>query len=178
MSYSLVPVNLKPHLVAFLFEHFEGKEETYLGKKVKSARIDTRSSLGRYIRMMCVKTGKPEPASKYNFFLSVKSVEDSKKFKGTLFRFHRGKCSWLMLPPEFNEDLNELLQDLFESSLFYYVEGYRVNGGYGAFRKGLRDFIDQYNLYECGYTFGALEQMYMRTKKRKETLVNFQRRSK
>ena len=177
MSRTLVPVQIDPHLAAFLYTKFQGSEAHHSGKKVKTVKIHTSSVIGRYIRMMVVKSQKPPRPSEFNFCLSIKNREN-KKFDGTLYNFENGEKSFLKIPEEFNRDLNDMLQNIFETALFYYVEGFRKDGYLGSMRDGLRSFIDQYDLYEFGYSFAALEQIYLRAKRNNEDLSKLHRKRK
>lgn len=159
MSYTCVPVNIRPHLVKYLIEQFPAHEEAkYCGKHVKSVKIKTNSPLGKYIRAMCVKAKVPEKAVNYNFFFSV----EENCAEGNVYAYKNGKYSFLMFPQEFIEDLNEMLEEMFRMNFFYFVEGYRMTGQYGSRKEAIRLFIDRYELYEHGFNMETLEKTITR----------------
>ena len=153
-----------------MFETFSGEEQNYRGQMVKVVKIHSSSVLGRYIRMMVVKTDKPPRRQNYNFCLSIRNIED--KYQTEIYSFATGNKTFFKIPEEFNKDLNDMIQNLFETAFFYYVEGFRKKGYIGAMRDGIRSFIDKYELYEHGYSFAGLEQIYFRTK-RNRALTKF-----
>lgn len=116
--------------------------------------------------MMCTKCDYPEKHSNYNLFFSVQDVE----FEGSLYGFQSGKFSFLKFPEEFIEDLNELFEDMFRISFFYYVEGFRSTGKYGSIDQGIKSFIEHYELYEHNFNFATLQQQYFRLRKENRQL--------
>ena len=57
---SIVPIVIRQHLVPFFFKESEGREASYGNKKVKSVLYSsTVSSMGRMIRLLMIKAGKP-----------------------------------------------------------------------------------------------------------------------
>lgn len=162
MSYTCVPVSIRPHLVKFLIEQFPAhKEAQYCGKKVKSVKIKTNSPLGKYIRSMCLKTDFPEKVSSYNFFFSVEETCS----KGNVYAFKNGKYNFLKFPGEFVEDLNEMLEEIFRMNFYYFVEGYKMTGQYGSRKEAIRLFIDRFELYEYGFNMESMEQTFTRISK-------------
>ena len=78
---TLIPTTIDEDLIPVLYTMFEGKEYNISGKKVKGVKIDLKSSLGRYIRMMCVKAERPDTKRFYNIVfevqdLSSKNIQD------------------------------------------------------------------------------------------------------
>lgn len=165
MSRTLVPITVESHLEQFLYETFSGEEQEYKGETVKVVKIHTSSVLGRYARMMVVKIAEPPALENCNFFLSIRNIEDSRSAKA--YHYACGNKTFFRIPEEFNRDLNDLIHNMFETAFFYYVEGYREQGYAGAMRDGIRSFIDKYDLYEHGYSFAGLEQIYARAKRNK-----------
>lgn len=162
MSLTCVPVYIRPHLVKFLIDQFPpDKEAMYCGKRVKSVKIRTNSPLGKYIRSMCVKADYPAKSSNYNFFFSV----EEKVAEGSVYGYKNGQYHFLRFPEQFIEDLNEMLEEIFRMSFFYFVDGYRTSGRYGSRKEAIRLFIDRYELYEHGFNIDTLEQIITRMNK-------------
>lgn len=148
----------------------EGYEIDFEDHKAKVIPINHWSVLGRYIRMMVHACEKPDPTEEYNLLLSVVNRVDKSKRKATVYKMVDGRKAFLYIPKEFERDLNEFFQKMFENSFFNFVEGYRQQEYLGAVRDGIRLFIEKYNLYEVGYTYAALEQTYMRMRRTKHQL--------
>lgn len=180
MNRTLIPVNLRPHLVSFFYQQFDSYEVELYGKRVNEVKIHTRSVLGRYIRMMVCRIDKPilNFETNFNIIFSINDTERSKIFSTDKYKFVDGTKTFLFIPDYFEKDLNELLQKEFETSLFYFIEGYRANNEYGAMREGARLFMDRYDLYEHGYSYAAIEQIYMRAKRDNKAFVKFCSRPK
>lgn len=161
MSRSLVPVKIRPHLIKYLYDNFPAEQEAkYRGKAVKSVRININSPLGKYIRSMCVKADYPLNPSHFNFFFSVEESCPS----GSLYAYKSGVHNFLQFPEEFIEDLNEMLEEMFRMSFYFFVEGFKHTGQFGSRADGVRAFIDRYDLYEHNFTFDALNKQYTRLK--------------
>lgn len=165
---TLVPVNIRPHLIKYLYESFPAeKEAKYRGKAVKSVRVSVNSPLGKYIRSMCVKCDYPQKITNFNFFFSVEENVSS----GSVYAFASGKYNFLRFPEEFIEDLNEMLESMFRMTFFYFVEGYKQSGKYGSRAEAIRLFIDRYDLFEHDFTFDALNKQFTRLQEENHSLA-------
>lgn len=164
MSRSVVPVNIRPHLVPFLFNEFQGVEENYLHSKVKAAKISTRTVIGKMIRILTEKTETPIKASKYNVFLSIQDVEAG-SFFGGVYKFQSGTYSFLRLPEVGSELLNEYLEDYFRLTLISFVLGYSVKHEKGDISTAINIFLDTFNLREYGFSAPTLRKIYDRESK-------------
>ena len=164
---SIVPVNIRPHLVPFFFKEFEGKDADYLGKKVKAIRVSTSSSLGRMMRLFMVKVEKPtKVVDHYQLYLSVAdNPNGGKDYQGNYYRFESGSRSFLELPPETNKEINNLLEDIFRVSFVSFMDGY-MRGKDAVINDGINDFIDKYDLLEVGQSIDGMRQLYYREKKK------------
>ncbi|AXP79196.1 hypothetical protein CJ739_96 [Mariniflexile rhizosphaerae] len=161
MHRSIIPVNIRPHLVPFLYQEFEGIEENYLDSRVKAAKISTRTVLGKIIRLLAEKSEKPLKAKSYNVFLSVRNKE-SCDFFGSVYKYQSGSYSFLRLPEEGCRLLNDHLEDTFRLVLVSFVLGYVTKKEQGDVAEALNIFLDSFNLREFGYSEPTIRRMYDR----------------
>ena len=172
---SIVPILIRPHLVPFFFKESEGREETYGNKKVKSVLYSsTVSSMGRMIRLLMVKAGKPLNVKYFNLFLTITDDGNGKRYKGEFYKHENGRNSFLQLPPETNEDINDLFEDIFRVSFKSYMDGFIENNPNAVVTVGIDKFIDKYDLLEHGFCNDTLRQLYYREKKNDKLTSRFQ----
>lgn len=161
MYRSIVPVNIRPHLVPFLYTEFEGIEADYLNGKVKAAKVSTRTTLGKIIRLLAEKSETPLKAQKYNVYLSVRNNE-STAFFGSVYKFESGTYSFLRLPDEGCKLLNDHLEDVFKNTLISFILGYAVKNELGDVTQAINVFLDSFNLREFGFSEPTIRRMYNR----------------
>lgn len=161
MDRSIIPVNIRPHLVPFLYQEFEGIEENYLNSKVKAAKINTHTVLGKMIRLLAEKSEKPLKTKHYNVFLSVKNKE-SGHFFGCVYKYQSGSYSFLRLPEEGSKLINDHLEETFRLVLVSFVLGYSTKKTKGDVSEALNIFLDTFNLREYGFSLPTVRQMYER----------------
>jgi len=162
MSRSTVPVHIHSHLVPFFFQEFEGIEAVYLNKKVKAAKISTRKALGKIIRMLMVKTDKPEEVDKFHLYLSIQDRESSKKFFGQVYKYSNGNNSFLKLPEAGHALINDHLENIFRTAMIYFIEGNITENESAQIRKACDMFLQKYDLYEHGFENESVRRYYYR----------------
>ncbi|OBQ56086.1 hypothetical protein JJL45_05265 [Tamlana sp. s12] len=168
MSRSVVPVNIRPHLVPFLYQEFEGIEANYLSKKVKAAKISTRSVFGKVIRLLMVKADKPLQADKFQAFLSVQNSERN-QFFGHFYKSQNGTHTFLRLPEAGAKLINDYLEDVFRLALVSFIVGYTSSENQKSLfekkrttQEAINVFMDTYNLREHGFSAPTLQKYYER----------------
>ena len=172
---SIVPILIRPHLVPFFFKESEGDEVTYGNKKVKSVLYSsTVSSMGRMIRLLMVKAGKPLNVKNFNLFLTISDHGNGKKYKGEFYKFENGRNSFLQLPQETNDDINDLFEDIFRMAFISYMNGYLEFHPDAVITTGIDKFIDKYDLLEFGFSNDTLRQLCYREKKNGKITARFQ----
>lgn len=166
---SVVPVNIRPHLAAYLFREMDGEELVYLGRTVKAAKIPMSSSLGRTMRMVMVNITHPLPVKPDDQFQVYLSVEDDpvegKHYHGNYYKFESGSRSWLAVPPGACEEFNNLLEDIFRANFVSFMEGYMLHPA-AVINDGINIWIDKYDLLETGFSTESFRQLYYREKKK------------
>lgn len=171
---SIVPLVIRPHLVPFFFKESDGKEASYGNKKVKSVLMEKNSTIGRIIRLLMVKSGVPLNVHHFNLFLTVTDGVCSNRYKGEFYKFEKGYNSFLKLPEEANNDINDLLEDMFRMSFVSYMNGYIESNGEASVVVAIDKFIDKYDLLEFGFSTDTLRRLYYRELKNKQLAHRFQ----
>lgn len=172
---SLVPIIIRDHLVPFFFKESDGKEASYGNKKVKAVLFSpTVSSVGRVIRLLMVKSGTPLKVNKFNLYLTISDEANGKRYNGQFYKSVSGRNSFLMLPKEANDDINDLLEDIFRLSFISYMNGCVENNNDSVITKAIDKFIDKYDLLEFGFSNATLRRLYYREKKNCKIASRFQ----
>jgi hypothetical protein len=172
---SIVPIVIREHLVPFFFRESEGKEFSYGSKRVKAVLMSPNvSSLGRMIRLLMVKAGRPLNVNNFNLNLTISDDGNGKKYKGEFYKHENGRNSFLMLPKDTNDDINDLLEDMFRMSFVSYMNGCVENNGEAVVVSAIDKFIDKYDLLEFGFSNDTLRRLYYREKKNSKIIERFQ----
>lgn len=172
---NVVPVMIRPHLVAFFFKESDGEEANYLNKKVKAVLFSPQvSTIGAIIRLLLAKSNIPNKTNKFNLFLTIEDINGTRKFSGQFYKHESGRNSFLVLPPEASNHINDLLEDIFRMAFVCYVDGCLENNDEGIIIKAIDKFIDKYDLLECGLSMDTLRQVYYREKKKGRLISRYQ----
>ena len=171
----IVPILIRPHLVPFFFKESEGKEFAYGKLRVKSVLLSPMvSSLGRMIRLLMVKSERYLDIENFNVNLTVADDGNGKKYEGKFYKHESGRNSLLMLPKEANDDINDLMEDMFRMSFISYMNGCVENNGKAGIVAAIDKFIDKYDLLEVGFSNDTLRRLYYREKKNSKIISRFQ----
>ena len=159
---SLIPCEIRSHLVPFLFEQFEGKEASYQGVKVSSIRFLPSSSIASFLYEL---TDYKKKRGKQDHFIMFLSVERKKNlsYSGMIYTDTRGIKEKLMLPEEKVKAFNNLLEDIFRIALVFHVKGCVMAGT--SVMNAIETFAKAYDLEENGIEAENLRQLYYREKK-------------
>lgn len=173
---NLVPVEIRPHLVSFLFKELEGKEASYMETKSKSIKIYPFSSLGKVLYGQLVNHVKIGKNDQYILFLSI---EKKRKFEftGQLYIEVSKLYEKLLLPEENVKNINNLLEDIFRISFTYYINGCLDYDKNACITKIIDTFIDKYQLLEVGFSNLSLRMLYYREKEKDKKLSRIQKQS-
>jgi len=172
---AVVPIVIRQHLVPFFFKESEGEEFLYGNKRGKSVLFSSMvSSVGRIMRLLMAKSGKPLNIENFNLYLSISETGNSRQYQGQFYKYESGRNSFLMLPEEANKDINDLLEDIFRTHFISYINGYIENNDKPVIRYVIDKFIDKYDLLEVGISNDMLRKLYYREKKRNKIVARFQ----
>ena len=154
-----VPVHIKPHLVAFFFKEMQGEEINYLNYRAKSIALAFSSSLNKFLRISLQKADVPVKLDQYRMLLSI---SNKKEYKGSIYKLVDDRKHFLSLPQELNDDINDLLEDIFRIAFVYYISGRVESGDKNCISPAIINFIKTYELDEFGFDVDALRRYYYR----------------
>ena len=154
-----VPVHIKPHLVAFFFKETEGEEINYLNYRAKSITLAFSSSISKFLRISLQKADVPVKLDQYRMLLSI---SDKNVYKGSIYKLVDDKKHFLSLPQEVNDDINNLLEDIFRIAFVYYILGRTESGDKNCITPAINNFIENYDLFECGFDTEGLRRYFYR----------------
>lgn len=161
---NVVPLTLRPHLVSFLLKEMIGEERTYAGYKCKIIDIPRRSYIYNFLLEKIEKTDYPlKNISAFNIYLDVKA-KSRKRFiaKGKFFQEETMGRSFVYLPQEYMEEVNDLFEHIFRNTFYSYVTAKAENNE--AVTSAILSFIDKYELFEAHVSQPQLRQLYYRIK--------------
>jgi hypothetical protein len=161
----LSPVEIRSHLIPFLFKEFEGKEANYMGTQVSSIRFTPSSSISKYLYTQIDYQKKRERQDQFLLYLTVEKKKRL-QYKGVVYIDQQGVKSALLMLPERIKAFNDLIEDIFRISFIYYIDASLDNKG--SLKESIDKFIDKYDLLEFGFDNESLRRLYYRQKKTKK----------
>jgi hypothetical protein len=121
-----------------------------------------------------VKSGKPLDIDYFNLNLTISDNGNGKEYKGEFYKHENGRNSFLMLPKDTNDDINDLMEDMFRMSFTSYMNGCIENNDEAVIVSAIDKFIDKYDLLEFGFSNDTLRRLYYREKKNCKIISRFQ----
>lgn len=161
---NVVPLTLRPHLVSFLLKEMVGEERLFAGFKCKILEIPKRSYLYDFLLQKVEKTDFPvKNITSFNIFLDIKATS-RKRFvaKGKFHQIQSMGKSFVYLPQEYVEEVNDLFEQLFRTTFYSYVTAKSDNQE--QISTSILSFIDKYELFEAGISQPQLRKLYYRIK--------------
>jgi hypothetical protein len=162
MPHTFVPVHIRPHLVSFLFREFKPEKCTIEGAEITVAKLSTKSPVGKTIRLYMEKTYK-KPVCDTTPLIYLK-VEEHLKKTG-IYKYPDGRSSYLFLPKEGQEYLNDHLEGLFETALMYSIYSWHKSNSDQGINDAIVSFLTEFNLEEYNYTILGIRRDYYRKRK-------------
>lgn len=162
----LVPFKLSDHLVHYFFRELKGQSKKYGGREVKVIPIEKSSFIGKIVISALVKIDYPiKDIREFNLFLEMSDVKRVKYCnKQKLFKKEDLENSFVQVPTEFMNDINGMLDDIFRQNFFHYVYG-SVKNDDSKVLPTVRQFMDEYELWNLNFDIDQLRQIYYRMKK-------------
>ncbi len=176
MSVSVVPINIRPHLIPFFYEEFEGIEAKYLSRKVKACKITMQSTLGILIRVSVEKIYLPEQTSDISLYITINDQEGKNKYTSKIYKYISGEYSFLRVSPKAEKQINDVLEDYFRIGLLFYMKGVKKFSN-TAVDEALYSFIIDYDLDTYGYNIEMIRRYYNRSLKKNNKLSRIQIKS-
>lgn len=158
----IVAVKIRPQLVPFLFKEFDGKEASYDFRTAKSVSFLPSSSITSYLYTQINYNKTIKKQDEFIFYLTV-DYKVTKSFNGVVFIDKQGIKETLMMEEQKVREFNNLLEDLFRTSMKFYVDGCLECGL--KISEAFNKFIDKYQLEEVGFDTASLTRLYYREKK-------------
>lgn len=163
--HTLVPANIKPHLVPFLFRELKPVSVLHENKVVIAAKVTNETPLGVSIRLLLEKSNqKPDCDTSGTIFLRVYEKPTVPKYLKGAFRYADGRSSFLFLPEAGQVFLNKYLEKSFETALMYHVHSWAQKNGEQGINEGIIIFLSEYDLEEYGATADSVRRDYYRKK--------------
>lgn len=164
MNSNIIPLRLRPHLVSFLMKEMQGEGKSFAGYKCKIVNIPSYSFVGAYLLEHLVKIDYPvKNIESFNIFFDVKATS-RKRFisNGKFYKIETLGKSFVYLPEEFAETINNIFEQQFRNSFFNFVDA-RVENKM-LVTTAILAFIDKYDLFESNVTQPQLRKLYYRMK--------------
>lgn len=164
MSSNIVPLRLRPHLVSFLMTEMNGESRSFAGYRCKILNISRYSFVGAYLLEHLVKIEYPvKNIDKFNIFLDVKATSRKRYIaQGNFYKIESLGKSFVELPQEFSETINNTFEQQFRSAFFHYVDARAENNE--RITQAILSFIEKYDLFEANITQIQLRKMYYKIK--------------
>ncbi|HBK83504.1 MAG TPA: hypothetical protein DDZ41_07885 [Flavobacterium sp.] len=172
-----IPVNIRPHLVSFLFKELEGKEASYMNTKSKTIKIQRFSSLGKILYSQ-INDSILNIKRKDHFIIFLRIEKKSSfDYQGHICIEVNKLFENLKLPEINIININNLLEDIFRISFIYYIEGSLDYNKDVPITTVIDKFIDKYDLLEVGYSNETLRRLYYREKNNQKKIARLQNQS-
>lgn len=166
----VIPVYIKPKLIPFLCKNFDGIEANYLNHKVKSIDIKLETPLGSFIRLQMEKLEYPvKDISGYNMFLNIRGMH--RQNFGKLYKYTKGDNSFLHLPKNAVDKINEYLYCIFQTALFNFLNAWSYSDH--SLSEGILEFMDQNDLLKEDFNTESIRRSFYRWKKKQDRLNFF-----
>lgn len=164
MSSNIIPLRLRPHLVSFLMKEMKGEGKSFAGYKCKVLNVPAYSFIGSFLLEHLEKIDYPvKNIETFNIFLDVAATSRKRYVsKGNFYKIESLGKSFVYLPEEFVETINNIFEQQFRNSFFNFVDARAENNG--PVTQAILSFIDKYDLFEANVTQIQLRQLYYRMK--------------
>lgn len=157
------PLEIRPHLIPFLFEELEGNEAAHDNVNAKFIPFQNKSSMARYLHcQMGYKSSDNKP--KFLFYLVI-CQKNKLHFSGSVYIETKGLKEKLFIDAEKVTEFNNLIEDVFRVSFKSFVDGCLFAGL--SLKNAIEYFLDKYDLYEFGYDFENFRMIYYRQKNKR-----------
>lgn len=161
---NIVPLELRPHLIPFLYKEFEGVEYQYLKEKVKVCKIDNKSTFGFTIINTLKKVDYPIK-TKSKFFVYIGFNIDGLNAK--MYKLENYEDTFLMVPDCVRENINDILEDQFRMAFQFHSRGMLKADTSLKLKDVVADFMQEYEMDEYGFELDSMLKVLSRGKTHK-----------
>lgn len=174
MCNTKVPVQIRPHLIAFFYQEFKAASDAdYFKIKAKACKITIDSSIGKMLIAILKSQSKSE-----NFYIYFSVPEKiTEKPTAHLYQVIKNKSELLKVSQKLATDLNYLFEDLFRFAFVNTVFTAKKYAPNLQLQNIILDFMQTYNLEEYGYRVDTMRKLYNREVKETNSLKRFQNKS-
>jgi|JI7StandDraft_1071085.scaffolds.fasta_scaffold05448_6 hypothetical protein len=168
---NIVPLELRPHLIPFLYKEFEGVEYQYLKEKVKVCKVDTRSTFGFTIITTLKKVDYPvKPNSKFYVYIGFNVDGITAK----MYKLENYEDTFLMVPDCVKENINDILEDQFRMAFQFHSRGMMKADKTLKLKDVVADFMQEYEMDEYGFELASMLKVLSRGKEHKLSRIQNQ----
>lgn len=167
MNNNIVPLRLRPHLVSFAMKEMTGETVNFTNVKCKAVDIPRKSYLGKFLLEHLEKINYPvKDIASFNFFANIRTTE-RRRFvvEGYFWKKERLGNTFVYLPEKYMDDVNDIFENMYRNAFFNFVES-RNQDNELLVSQCIIDWIDRYDLFECGINQSQLHRLYYRLKKK------------
>lgn len=163
MKQSIIPVNIKPHLVPFLFQKLKCVDYVFEGRKIKAAKVTNHTALGRFVRLLLEKSDTKVPCDKSSqtFFL-VQNYAKPLDSMAKDYKYEDGRKGFLYMPEAGVKQINEYLEEQFETASMFYIHSRHSSNTEESLDAIIIEFFEKYNLEEFDFNTLRIRQNYYR----------------
>jgi len=158
-----VPLQIRSHLIPFLYKEMEGSMTDYFTQKTLSIKICKHSSIGKYLYSQLSEINKKQ---EYTIELNLEKKTIT-TYSGYIYKVANNEKEKIIIQDDKALQINSLLEDIFRIAFVYYIDGYKEHSNLKCIRLAIDKFIDKYQLLEVGLTNEGLRSMYYRNTKNK-----------
>lgn len=171
----LINVNIRPHLISFLFQELQGETQAvYGGKKVKLAKFSRSSILGNMIEDYKASAGQVSN-SRLNSFSIFLTIAKSGEKQGLFHEKHDSTHKVLQLLPKHVLIINEFFENIFRISAVEFIKGYtKGSDKHRAVEAAVHQFMLDHDLYATEIDPASLKAHYYKSLKKKHSLSRIQ----
>lgn len=177
MHKNLVPIQIRPHLIPFLYKELkEAADVDYLAIRAKSCKISKNASIGKtLIAILSASKKYQAPDNFYIYFYVPKKITATPT--AHIYQIVNGKEELLKVTEKLAKDLNYIFEDLFRYAFVNTVYTAKKYAPNLKTEKIILDFMQTYNLEEHGFKVASMRSLYNREIKNKCALQRFQTKS-
>jgi len=170
-----VHVNIRPHLVSFLYQELEGETQAVYGKKkVKLAKVSRSSPLGQLIDAFKSMSNQKSVGRLKSFSIYL-TVNENGEDSATFHERYDSNHQVLELQPVHAFLINEYLESIYRISAVEFIKGYsKTSDSHKFIDDAIDQFMIMHNLYETEIDPVSIKRFYYNSLKKNHSLSRLQ----
>lgn len=168
-----VPIQIRPHLIAFLYYNFKDLSDENFDKiAAKSCEIKKDTAIGKIVLAILENQESIDINKKLYIYFSVpKNINH--KTDAHIYQIIKEKEVLVKVPEKIAKDLNYIFQDFFIYAFVNSIQNARKYAPQLKVKDLILDFMLKYNLDEYGFRVDSLRRLYDRDTKNEQLLFRF-----